>query len=258
MPSKDPRTPSASTVTAVTTPAGGAAVRQPLTRALIVESAIGMIDDSGGLDTLTMRSLGAHLGVEAMALYRYINGREDLLESIVDTLVEQIQVRPDEPLHGQPALTDEWQGLLQWTAHCVRQIAVDHPAIFPLIATRHPAAPWLRPPLRSLRVVEDLLEGLIACGFSDRQAVQTYRVFSSFLLGHLLLEAATRGAFTAPLEEPLDEGDADVAPPSEDTEVSDYPTIARTATMLAEDHTQEEFESSLEALLDRLDRELSQ
>jgi len=258
MPSKDPRTPSASTVTAVTTPAGGAAVRQPLTRALIVESAIGMIDDSGGLDTLTMRSLGAHLGVEAMALYRYINGREDLLESIVDTLVEQIQVRPDEPLHGQPALTDEWQGLLQWTAHCVRQIAVDHPAIFPLIATRHPAAPWLRPPLRSLRVVEDLLEGLIACGFSDRQAVQTYRVFSSFLLGHLLLEAATRGASTAPLEEPLDEGDADVAPPSEDTEVSDYPTIARTATMLAEDHTQEEFESSLEALLDRLDRELSQ
>lgn len=217
-----------------------------------------MIDDRGGLDTLTMRSLGAHLGVEAMALYRYINGREDLLESIVDTLVEQIQVRPDETLDGQPALTDEWQGLLQWTAHCVRQIAVDHPAIFPLVATRHPAAPWLRPPLRSLRVVEDLLEGLIACGFSDRQAVQTYRVFSSFLLGHLLLEAATRGAFTAPAEEPLDEGDADVALPCGSTEVSDYPTIARTASMLAEDHTQEAFENALEALLDRLDREISQ
>ncbi|MDQ2755177.1 MAG: TetR/AcrR family transcriptional regulator C-terminal domain-containing protein [Actinomycetota bacterium] len=230
----------------------------PLSRDSIIHAAIGMIDDSGTLDSLTMRSLGSHLGFEAMALYRYINGREDLLEGIVDTLVEQIRTRPEDDGDLEPALTDEWQGMLQWTAHCVRQIAVDHPAIFPLIATRHPAAPWLRPPLRSLRVVEDLLHALTRCGFTDRQAVATYRIFSSFLLGHLLLEAATRGASTAPVEEPLDEGDADVAPPSPDLEVSDYPTIARTASMLTEDHTQEEFESALEALLDRLDRQLSQ
>ncbi|MEO3936716.1 TetR/AcrR family transcriptional regulator C-terminal domain-containing protein [Dermatophilaceae bacterium Soc4.6] len=231
--------------------------RVRLSRAAIITAAIGMIDDSGSLESLTMRSLGSHLGFEAMALYRYINGREDLLEGIVDTLVEQIGTHPqDDGEHG-PALTDEWQGMLQWTAHCVRQIVLDHPAIFPLIATRNPAAPWLRPPLRSLRVVEDLLAGLTQCGLSDRQAVATYRIFSSFLLGHLLLEAATRGASTAPVDEPLNEGDAEIAPPSQDLEVSSYPTLARTATLLAEDHTQAEFESALEALLDRLDRELS-
>ncbi len=235
------------------TPADSVVARRPLTRELIVDEAIAMIDQEG-LEALTMRSLGARMGVAAMALYRYVNGREDLLEGVVGTLVDQIQVDPD----GHLGPTDGWQGLLQWLAHSVRQIAIDHPLIFPLVATRHPAAPWLRPPLRSLRVVEDFLTGLTQRGFTDQQAVQTYRIFTSFLLGHLLLEAAMRGASVAPVGEPLNEGGADVPPPGQATDVTDYPTIARTAPMLAEDRTQEEFETSLEALLDRLDRELSQ
>ena len=227
--------------------------RQPLSRRLILDEAITAIDENG-LDSLTMRSLGGRLGVEAMALYRYVNGREDLLEGIVETLVDQIRIDPND--HLQPI--DGWQGFLQWMAHSVRKIATDHPAIFPLVATRHPAAPWLRPPLRSLRVVEDFLDGLTQRGFSDEQAVKAYRIFTSFLLGHLLLEASARGASTAPVDEPLNEGDADIPSPSQSVEVSDYPSILRTAPMLAEDHTQDEFENSLEALLDRLDRELAQ
>jgi AcrR family transcriptional regulator len=227
--------------------------RVPLSRELIVAEAVVLIDEVG-LDKLTMRSLGARLGVEAMALYRYVNGREDLLEGVVDSLVGQIRVdsRSDiAPIAG-------WQGFLQWFAHTVREVAIAHPSVFPLIATRHPAAPWLRPPLRSLRVVEEFLDGLIERGFTDRQAVHAYRVFTSFLLGHLLLEVATLGASTAPDDEPLNEGEADISPPSQDVEVSDYPTIMRTAPMLSEDHTQAEFEQSLEALLDRLDKQLSQ
>ncbi len=235
------------------TPAQAATVRRPLHRDLIIAEAIEMIDRDG-LESLTMRSLGARLGVEAMALYRYVNGREDLLDGIVASLVDQIQVDPD----GRLGPTDGWQGLLQWLAHSVRKVAVDHPVIFPLVATRHPSAPWLRPPLRSLRVVEEFLDGLTSRGFSDRQAVQTYRVFTSFLLGHLLLEVAARGAETGPVEEPLDEGDADLPAPEAELDVTDYPTITRTGHLLAEDHTQDEFETALEALLDRLDRNLSQ
>jgi TetR/AcrR family tetracycline transcriptional repressor len=227
--------------------------RQRLSRQLILHEAIAAIDEEG-LESLTMRALGARLGVEAMALYRYVNGREDLLEGVVDALLDEIRVDPG----GRLDPVDGWQGFLQLLAHSVRQIAIDHPATFPLVATRHPAAPWLRPPLRSLRMVEEFLNALTERGFSDRQAVQAYRVFTSFLLGHLLLEVSTRGASTAPVDEPLDEGDADVTPPSRTVELSDYPTILRTAPMLAEDHTQVEFESSLEALLDRLDRVMSQ
>lgn len=235
------------------TPARPAVSRRPLSRELIIAEAIEMIDREG-LESLTMRSLGARFGVEAMALYRYVNGREDLLDGIVATLVEQIRVNPD----GGMGPTDGWQGLLQWLAHSVRKIAVDHPVIFPLVATRHPSAPWLRPPLRSLRVVEQFLDGLTDRGFSDRQAVQTYRIFTSFLLGHLLLEVSARGAETGPVEEPLDEGDADVPAPTAVPDVTSYPTIMRVSHMLAEDRTQEEFETALEALLDRLDKNLSQ
>ncbi|MFL6153018.1 MAG: TetR/AcrR family transcriptional regulator [Ornithinibacter sp.] len=228
--------------------------RNPLTRRMILDEAIAAIDEVG-LSTLTMRSLGARLGVEAMALYRYVNGREDLLEGVVDTLVDGIRVPPGIVIG--PA--DGWQAYLQWLAHAVRQVALDHPSIFPLVATRHPATPWLRPPLRSLRIVEEFLEALLARGFSDAQAVEAYRVFTSFLLGHLLLEASAAGAETSPVEEPLDEGGASVPTrAATEVDVDDYPTIARTAPLLAQDHTRAEFETALEALLDRLDLTLSQ
>jgi len=234
-------------------PAPATTPRRALSRRTILDEAIVAIDEHG-LTALTMRALGARLGVEAMALYRYVNGREDLLEGVVDTLVDRIGIDPGqrlEPVEG-------WQAFLQWLAHAVRQVAVEHPAIFPLVATRHPAAPWLRPPLRSLRVVEEFLDGLVSRGFSDRQAVEAYRIFTSFLLGHLLLESSAQGARTGPVDEPLDEGGADVESPTRRVDVSDYPVLTRTAGLLAVDRTEEEFETALEALLDRLDRLLSQ
>jgi TetR/AcrR family transcriptional regulator, tetracycline repressor protein len=231
----------------------GGRSRQPLTRDLIVEEAIAAIDENG-LNALTMRALGHRLGVEAMALYRYVNGREDLLEGVVDNLVDRIRVDPD----GRSDPLDGWQAVLQLLAHSVRAVAVEHPKVFPLMATRHPSAPWLRPPLRSLRIVDEFIGGLTLRGFSDRQAVEAYRIFTSFLLGHLLLEVAEFGATTGPVEEPLDEGDAPVPSPGGSIHVTDYPALIRTADMLAEDHTDAEFEASLEALLDRLDLLLSQ
>jgi len=231
----------------------GVPSRLPLSRALIVQEAIAAIDEDG-LNALTMRSLGRRLGVEAMALYRYVNGREDLLEGVVDTLVDRIRVDPD----GRSDPLDGWQAVLQLLAHSVRAIAVEHPKVFPLMVTRHPAAPWLRPPLRSLRIVDEFLDGLTTRGLSDRQAVEAYRIFTSFLLGHLLLDAAEHGATTGPVEEPLDEGDAAVPSPGGSIDVTDYPTLMRTANLLAEDHSEAEFEAALEALLDRLDLLLSQ
>ena len=126
-------------------------------------TAIDFVDENG-LAALTMRRW-AESGVEAMSLYRYVNGREDLLEGIVDRMVSELHLRPgDEQLRptrrvaGLPAVARPW---------CPRA-GEEHPHVFPLIATRHPAAPWLRPPLRSLRVVEDFLAMLISRGFSDR------------------------------------------------------------------------------------------
>ena len=224
--------------------------RPPLNRDRIITAAIDFVDKRG-LAALTMRRLGEALGVEAMSLYRYVNGREDLLEGMVDRMVAELHLRADDDL---VTATEGWQAYMQWLAHGVRSLARDHPKVFPLIATRHPAAPWLRPPLRSLRVVEDFLTTLIDRGFDDLRAVEAYRAFSSFLLGHLLLEASLLGAQTGPAEEPLDEGGSDVPNADQNLDLADFPHIRRLEARLSEDHAEAEFEQALEDLLDRLDR----
>lgn len=223
-----------------------------LDRPMIVQAALVFID-RGGAQGLTMRALGQELDVAPMALYRYVHGREDLLEAVVALLLDG--VRHD--LDGELANTC-WQGYLQTLATSVRRIAVEHAAAFPLVATRHPAAPWLRPPLRSLELVEDFLTTLSRHGFTDQQTVGTYRGFSSFLLGHLLLESASRGAKTSPVEVAFDEGDAHV--PNRDglVDLSTTPEVSRLRLMLSQDRSADEFEISLETLLDRLEMDLSQ
>jgi TetR/AcrR family tetracycline transcriptional repressor len=222
-----------------------------LSRTVIVRAAVKYIDLHGA-QGLTMRGLGQELGVEAMALYRHVTGREDLLEAVVAELLDGVS----DDLDSQ--LTGSWQGYLQTLAHAVRRIALDHPSAFPLVATRHPAAPWLRPPLRSLELVEDFLAALSSYGMADEQVVEVYRAFSSFLLGSLLLEAAQRGAETSPVEEPLDEGSAQVPNTDGQLDLSGKPVIARFRPLLSEDHSAEEFEVGLETLLDRLELSLSQ
>ncbi len=227
--------------------------RAPLTRDTIVRTAITFVDDHG-LTALTMRKLGQLLGVEAMSLYHYVNGREDLLEAIIAALVDELRVSADEELGP----VDGWQAFLQHMANGVRRLAVTHPNLFPLVATRPPAAPWLRPPLRSLDVVEEFLSGLLRRGLDDVQAVRVYKVFTSFLLGHLLLEVAEQGASTGPAHEPLDEGDADVPNRDQQVPLDCYPTVQRLAGPLRHHDADAQFEQALEALLDYLDEELSQ
>jgi TetR/AcrR family transcriptional regulator, tetracycline repressor protein len=221
-----------------------------LDRDVIIQAALDSIDRNGA-QGLTMRGLALDLGVEAMSLYRYVAGREDLLEAVVTLLLEGLSDLDEELGHT-------WQGYLQGLAHAVRRIAVEHPSAFPLVATRHPAAPWLRPPLRSLELVDDFLSILSGFGFTDQQVVGAYRAFSSFLLGNLLLEVAVRGADTSPVEEPLDEGDARIPNRDGQVDLSGSPAVARFRPLLSEDRSAEEFEISLETLLDRLEMELSQ
>ena len=213
-------------------------IRTPLTQERIVDAAVEFIDDFG-LPGLSMRRLGTRLGVEAMSLYRYVPGREQLLDAVVERIIDQMEADPDvleSPEHG-------WQDYLQRLAHGIRRVALAHPKAFPLVASRPAEAPWLRPPLRSLRWVEAFLQGLAREGFSDQAAVETYRAFTSFLLGHLLLEVAALGADLGPLDVVDEDVDRSLAP---------YPSVRRLTDQLSEDHSATEFEDSLENLLQRL------
>ena len=241
----DPDSPEARGGAAAVLPAGPPVTgRVTLDRRRILGAAVEFIDRNG-LSALTMRRLGASLGVEAMALYRYVPGREQLLDGVVETVIDELYGDPD--VHMRAA--GGWQDFLQRLAHGVRRIALAHPEVFPLVATRPPEAPWIRPPLRSLRWVESFLSALTSNGFSDDAAVAAYRAYTSFLLGHLLLEVAQRGVSITPKDEP--EGS-----PQATVDLDEYPNVHRLEPLLSEDESAAEFDEALESLLDRLERDL--
>ncbi|MDX3103543.1 TetR family transcriptional regulator [Nonomuraea angiospora] len=59
------------------------ALWQMLTPQRIATAAVG-IADAEGLDAVTMRRLATELGVAPMAPYRYVSGKDELLELMVD------------------------------------------------------------------------------------------------------------------------------------------------------------------------------
>src|SRR3984957_11615966 len=142
--------------------------------------------DEQGIGAATMRGVSSRLGVRSMSLYRYVRDRDELFDAVVDRIVNELADDPEVQLRP----VDGWRPYLTGMAHGVRRYARAHPHAFPLVATRPPSAPWVNPPLRSLRWVEAMLSGLAGEGFSDEQVLFTYRTFNSFLLGYLLLETS--------------------------------------------------------------------
>lgn len=217
--------------------------RRRLDRERIVAAGLAYIDKHG-VAALSMRRLGSELGVEAMALYRYVPSKEDLLDAIVDLVVAQMRADPEmleSPTHG-------WQDFLQRLAHGIRRASLAHPRAFPLLISRPPEAPWLRPPLRSMEWVEGFLAGLVQEGFDDDAAVDAYQAFTNFLLGHLLLEVATQGAEIGPL---------DTTEEKQSAGLDGFPTVQRLQERLSNNQSSRHFEEALEDLLDRLSMRLA-
>lgn len=222
-----------------------------LSRTAVVDAAVAFVDDRG-LAALTMRALGEFLHVQAMALYTWVPSREDLLDAIVERVVDELYSDPEVHLQPRAGVTD-YLTRLAWG---VRRIALAHPQIFPLVATRPPAAPWVRPPLRSLRWMDSFLDGLLRSGYDDEGAVAVYRGFTSFLLGHLLLEVAAKRVDLSPAADTggpdAAGGSADASPSARTDALAGYPVLERLEERLTEDRSREEFEQSLANLLERL------
>lgn len=88
----------------------------PLRKANVVDGALALLDTEG-LDRLTMRKLGAALGVQAGALYRHFPSKEALLDAIAARLVEGI---------GEPPPQGTWEQRLTDLAHRFRAALLAH------------------------------------------------------------------------------------------------------------------------------------
>ena len=73
-----------------------AAARRPgrkprVSREQVLDAALAVADE-GGLSAITMASVGARLGVEAMSLYRHIGNKEEMLDGLVDRVFAEIEL----------------------------------------------------------------------------------------------------------------------------------------------------------------------
>jgi len=144
-----------------------------LSRELIVDAAVALIERDGS-QALSMRRLGSELGVEGMALYHYVEGRDELVRAIGERLLE--------PLNGVD-VAGGWRCVSDRFASALRAIAVMYPATFRLIGLEPLDTP------ASLRPVERLLGALVADGFDVCDALAVYRALAAYARGYALAEA---------------------------------------------------------------------
>lgn len=126
-----------------------------------------------------MRRLGDALGRDPVTLYRYVSSKSALLDGVVETVLAQLAVEPEDP---------NWQSQLRTVAHHFRRLALQHPNTVPLLVTRPLSTPPGRRPPGMLRPLEAILKILTAAGFSGEDALHTYRVLFGYLHGHILNE----------------------------------------------------------------------
>jgi AcrR family transcriptional regulator len=65
--------------------------RGSLSKEAVVLAAIG-IADADGVEAVSMRKVGAAVGVEAMSLYTYVSGKNELLAGMVDAVFAEVEV----------------------------------------------------------------------------------------------------------------------------------------------------------------------
>ncbi|APF40580.1 TetR/AcrR family transcriptional regulator [Neomicrococcus aestuarii] len=206
---------------------------------LILRTGAELIEDES-IHQLSMRNLAARLGVQAMSLYRYVPSRDVLIDGIVELVLEDLESNPE--VHKEA--TEGWESFVRRLSHGFRKVAQEHPQVFPVIATRPPEAPWIRPPMRSLTWINRFLQALRESGFSEEATVRAYRAYSSFLLGHLLLELA--GADVDISDVGPESGSCGAHDDARGSDLSEYPFIEELEPKLRENHAGEEFERALD------------
>jgi AcrR family transcriptional regulator len=158
--------------------ADGAPEDGPITRALILTTALQIIDRDG-IDALTMRRLGQALHRDPMTLYRHAPNKASLLDGIAEIVLDRLSVDTTDP---------DWATQLRTVARRFRRLTLAHPHVVPLLVTRPLATPLGLRPLGTLRPLENILELLTHAGFSGPDALHIYRALFGFLHGHILNE----------------------------------------------------------------------
>jgi AcrR family transcriptional regulator len=199
--------------------------REPLNPDRIATAALAFIDEHG-LEEMSVRNLGATLGVEGMALYKHFPSKEAILDAVAELLVLELVV-PAPNAQG-------WQQRAFTMAQDYRAISRRHPNAFPLLGMRRFTTP------KALTLIDRIIFALMAEGLTAQQAVEVYRGVANWANGCILNELAS------------DEAEARGKEPNADTVPRELTALAVSFQYLGNAHADELFRLGLEALLEGL------
>jgi TetR/AcrR family tetracycline transcriptional repressor len=132
------------------------------------------IVDEHGLEQLTMRRLGAELGVDPMTIYGHVSDKAALFDGLIELVLAQVEVPPP---------TGHWAEDLRAVARAARTTFLAHPHVVPLLGTRPPIT---RP---AFALVEAITSILLEAGLSEEQAADGFDCLGRLIVGHVLAEA---------------------------------------------------------------------
>ncbi len=149
----------------------------PLDRRRIAERAL-LIIDAEGLEQLSMRRLGAELGVEGMAIYHHYRNKAELLDGVLDLLLDELEV----PIDSAGTALER----LRRTFEEGRAVAIRHPHAFVLLPTRRFNTD------RAFEYYERLLGLFREAGFDVRESARFFRLLAGYVTGAGLAEIGSR------------------------------------------------------------------
>ena len=138
------------------------------------------VADKRGIAALTMRNLGAALGVEAMSLYNHVANKDDVLDGIVDPVFAEI----DLPLPVSDADAAGWKRAMRTRAVSARAVLRRHPWAIGLMDSRVGAGP------ATLQHHDAVIGTLRQAGFSVSAAAHAFSLLDSYIYGFALQEAS--------------------------------------------------------------------
>lgn len=197
-----------------------------LTRQTVLQAAVELVDREG-FDALSMRRLAGELGVQAMSLYNHVDGRDALLDGIIEVVLGEVAAETGA----------DWKGSLRRLASGFREVSKRHPRVVRVFANRTLSSPaWGRS-------VEDTLAALRAGGFGADEAVNAYRIFWAYLSGYVFAELRLDDA------PGLDEYLAQLP-------AGEFPAMHELGTHLAETDREREYDLGVELLLEAFEARL--
>jgi AcrR family transcriptional regulator len=221
--------------------------RVPLNRERVLRAAVEVADE-GGIDSLTMRNLAQHLGVEAMSLYYHVENKAALLDGVVDVLIGEIM--DEVSTIESPAPEDDWRTALRERILAARRVLLRHKWAPALIEQRSTMSPAI------IFYFEGTLEILRKGGFSYDLAHHAMHALGSRALG-----------FTQELFQPDDAAGEEASEEMFEAMAEQLPYLAGMMTEIAHEgpdstlgwcDDQTEFEFGLDVLLHGLENRVAE